>query len=64
MEVSSSSRSGSGSRASIIEIALDVLNVGNMIILLKDCLNSETERKSEQIQQMYKYNLDKNQTAL
>ena len=46
----------------LIEIELDVLNVGNMIILLKTVQSQETERQSEWIQQMY--NLVENQTVL
>ena len=45
----------------LIEIELDVLNVGNNHFA-KDCLNSEMERDPEQLQQMY--SLDKDKIAL
>ena len=45
----------------LIEIELDVSNVGNMIILLKTVQTQKTEREPEQIEQMY--NLDKDKTV-
>ena len=45
----------------LMEIELDALGVGNIIITLKDCPNLQTEKEPEWVQQMY--NLDDEQTA-
>ena len=58
----SSSRSRSGSRASINRDRIRCFKCREYDHFAKDCLNSQTEKEPEQIQQMY--NLDEDQTAL
>ena len=43
-------------------MGLDVLNVGNMIILARECPTRHVSREVEQIQQMF--NMDEDQTIL
>ena len=57
----SNSRSRSGSRASTNRDRIRCFKCREYDHLAKDCLNSQTEKQPEQIQQMY--NLDEEQTA-
>ena len=45
-----------------MEIGLDVISVGSMIILLKTVQLQKIEKETDQIQQMY--NMDKEKTSL